>query len=198
MTEIVLAVEDELSERVARRLAGEAGLAVTACLGKSGVTYLQKRLSAFIQLAKRQNVLLLIDMDRQSRRRPCAPELIRHWLKEQDIPKKLFFRVAVCEIESWLLADHQAMRELFSDGIKLPNSPDLEQDPKKLLLLLARRARRSLREDLVREENGEPRQGLAYNAVLGQWVDNYWSPERAAQKSESLKRAMIRLRNISQ
>ena len=68
------------------------------------------------------------------------------------IPMNLVFRVAVREIEAWLLADHIGMKKLLVGGASnLPNDPDLLSDPKQVLLKLARKAPRAIKNDLIVE-----------------------------------------------
>ena len=74
--------------------------------------------------------LSLTDLDMA----PCASELIRNWFFPNSqlvaLPKTLFFRIAVREIESWILADKAA----FADFMGIPranfsNEPDKLRDP---------------------------------------------------------------------
>lgn len=108
------------------------------------------------------------------------------------------FRVAVREIESWLLADHQAMRSLLGQKAgKLPEAPDDLPDPKQTLLSLAQRAKRDVREDIVANRGSVASQGLGYNARLGQVIRQAWEPARAADRSPSLVKARARLRALA-
>ncbi len=70
----VLAVEDDLSQSVGSRLLREVNIDIDLCIGKKGITELKKRLPKFLQMAERQPVFLLIDMDRPTQRLPCVPE----------------------------------------------------------------------------------------------------------------------------
>lgn len=193
---VVLAVEDNLSQSVGSRLLREVNIGIDLCIGKKGITELKKRLPNFLQMAKRQPVFLLIDMDRPTRRLPCVPELVKNWMGTTLRPDKLLFRVAVCEIESWLLADHEGMRALFGNSTKLPDFPDTVPDPKECLINLARRAPRKIRELLVPEHDAAASKGTGYNDCLGKWVKETWSPERAAERSPSLKKTRIRLKEF--
>ncbi|MDR3620523.1 MAG: hypothetical protein P4L85_14325 [Paludisphaera borealis] len=138
MTWIVLATEDELSEQVGLCLAEEAGLEVGQRLGKRGNGYLRGRITNFCEMARQRPVLLITDLDRTS----CASALISDWMGTRSRPDGLIFRVAVREVESWLLADHEGMTELLGAKVgKLPNAPDELPDPKQKLLALAQRRR---------------------------------------------------------
>jgi hypothetical protein len=198
MKSIVLAVEDSLSESIGRQIARSAGWDVTGQPKiNNGKSQLEKNFEKYCQRARREAVLLIVDMDRSSVRHPCPSVLIDEWAKGHGIPPKMFFRVAVHEIESWLMADHEAMQILIGHNVKLPPNPDALVDPKMVLLNMLKQVKRHLRDGVVRVHGSNVSQGVAYNAVLGKLVDEHWSPERAAQKSESLSRAFSRLREFT-
>jgi hypothetical protein len=96
---IHLAVEDELSEWVLRRIIASrpTNYSIGAVFGKGGFGYLKRQVRAFNNAAKRCPFLLLTDLDQTD----CPPQLIADWL---DVPRQLDFllRVAVREVESWL------------------------------------------------------------------------------------------------
>lgn len=194
MTWLVLATEDELSETVGLRLAAEAGLEVGQQLRRGGFGYLKSRLRNFCEIASQQSVFLLTDLDRMK----CASALVTKWMGDLDPPKNLIFRVAVREIESWLLADHDAIRRLLGGRVgKLPLEPDSLPDPKQALMALAARAPRDVREDLVATEGALSSQGLGYNARLCHMVRQDWQPARAAERSPSLAKARMRLSELA-
>lgn len=193
MNWITLATEDELSEEVGLRLAEDAGLIVHERLRRGGFGYLKSRVSNFCEMAVHVPVLMLTDLDRVS----CAPALIADWLGERAKPPGFLFRVAVREIESWLLADHPAMNSLLGPRVTaLPDCPDQLSDPKQTLLTLAQRAQRAVREDLLIRQGANASQGLGYNARLGAVVRKNWSPSRAAERSPSLARTRKRLQEF--
>lgn len=192
---VALATEDELSERVGERLLDEVGLSVELRLRKNGFGYLKKNVEKFCMLAMRRPVLLLTDLDQT----PCPSELLHRWLERRERPENLVFRVVVRQIEAWLLADRIAMTELLGDGAarRLPDRPEAEPDAKRILLDLARRAPRDVREQLVRAKGAIAAQGLGYNSLLGERVMTHWSPERAASNAPSLARARRALRDLA-
>lgn len=192
---VALATEDELSERVGQRLLGEVGLHAEPCLRKDGFGYLKKNVEKFRDLAMHQPVLLLTDLDQA----PCPSELLHRWLGRRNMPENLVFRVVVREIEAWLLADRIAMTELLGNGAarRLPDRPETVPDAKHVLLDLARRAPRDVREQLVPAKGAIAAQGLGYNSLLGERVMTHWSPERAASNAPSLARARRALRRLA-
>lgn len=193
MVWIVLATEDELSEQVGLCLANEIGLEVGSKLRRGGNGYLRSRIPNFCQMAHTQPVLLITDLDRME----CPTVLMREWFGQREKPPAFLFRVAVREIESWLLADHDAMRGLLGPKApKLPDAPDNLADAKQELLRIARRAPRDVRDDLVVQAGTVASQGLGYNARLCAWVRESWDASRAAERSPSLQRARTRLREL--
>ena len=148
MSGLVVATEDELSEAVALRLAAEVqpALTVTQTLRRQGFGYLRSKMASWCQLAQQQPVFLLTDLDRLA----CPATLLTQWLGALTPPPNLLMRVAVREVESWLLADHLAMQQLLGEKGKLPPAPDSLDDPKQTLLTLAKKyAPRDVRLDLV-------------------------------------------------
>lgn len=195
MVHIVLATEDELSEEVALALAADAGLDVGQTLRKRGFGYLQSNIHKFCELARTFPVVLLTDLDRRN----CAPELVRTWIGRHHQPENMLLRVAVREIESWLLADHVAMVELLGAKVvsHLPREPDALPDPKRTLLQLAGFAARDVRADLIANAGAVASQGVGYNARLCELVRDSWRATRAEQRSPSLARTRQRLLELA-
>jgi len=129
----------------------------------------------------------------------CPADLIQNWLDPHQRPENLYLRVAVREIESWLLADHHGMRKLLGKAGGLPANPDTLREPKEHLLgLVARYAAKAVKEDLLAKQGAIASQGLGYNALLSAFVWDTWDPARAATRSESLKRTRDRLRDLAE
>ena len=186
---VVLATEDALSEAVGLRLLREHDILVRTpptLVRKNGAGYLRARMDRWKQIAARQIVLLITDLDDV----PCPLQLRADWLgTNRPCLANLLFRIAEREVEAWLLADHQAMTQLMGKKVKLPDAPDALPDPKQFLLKQAKNAPRAVREDLLAAQGAIARQGLGYNTRLTAWVEKEWSPQRAAERSPSLARA---------
>lgn len=107
----------------------------------------------------------------------------------------LLFRIAVREVESWLLADQVNLARFF--GIaqsSIPARPDELPDPKQKLIDLARKSRnRRLREDIVPRKGSTAKQGPDYNVRLEEFVNGIWNPRTAAESSPSLHRATLKI-----
>lgn len=194
MRAIALATEDELSEAIGLRLIADSPFheADVLPLRRNGSGYLKSKVESWRQLAGQQVVLLLTDLDQID----CPVALRNEWLGTRPVPDRLLLRIAVREIESWVLADHDAMRKLIGDRGKLPPAPDELGDPKAFLLNMVRKyAPRDVKQDLLAERGAMASQGLGYNRRLVAWVKSDWSPDRAAARSPSLLRARQALRD---
>jgi hypothetical protein len=190
MIPIALATEDQLSEAVGLRLLAETNLIANSTpqlLRKNGFGYLRSRIDSWRQMAERQIVLVLTDLDKAT----CPLVLLEDWLgSKRACPQQLILRIAVREVESWLLADHEGLKQLVGKKGRLPLAPDELSDPKQYLLSLAQNAPRAVREDLVAQKGSIAMQGIGYNSRLTNWVQSVWCPQRAAALSPSLDRAM--------
>jgi hypothetical protein len=134
-----LAVEDDLSEAVLRRLltVADRGYAIGAAFGKRGFGYLRKTISGWNQAARGVPWIVLADLDNQE----CPASLVNEWL---PIPKhhNLLFRVAFREVEAWLLADIGGLAGFL--GCKptaIPVEVESLPDPKAVVVGMARKSR---------------------------------------------------------
>lgn len=192
---INLGIEDPLSECVARRLLTLQGekYHVGFAYGRQGCGYLKKTAAGWNAGARSTPFLLLTDLDETY---PCPSALIQDWLGGRDRRhRNLLFRVAVREVEAWLLADTEGLAEYLGVNPRfVPADPEGLADPKAELVALARRSRsRDLRERLVPRPKSTAPQGRDYNACLREFVEGRWNPVRASERSVSLARTVERL-----
>lgn len=194
MATVALATEDVLSESVGLRL-----LAVylpqeiePLLLRKNGAGYLRSNISKWAQLARRHPVVVLTDLDRLA----CPVDLLASWQIGLHSSRDLFLRIAVREVESWLMADHQALRKLIGPRGALPAHPDEIAEPKQYLLRMAERAPRKVRSELLVPAGAFSSQGMGYNSLLSNLIRTEWSPQRAALRSPSLQRTCDRLEQL--
>lgn len=176
-----------------RRLLGErpVAYAIGAVFKQGGFGYLKKQSPAFNNMTKACPVLLLTDLDQ----RPCAQELLDEWLKHPRHPDFLL-RVAVREVEAWLLACDLELRGFLGIRRELHfSAPEVLADPKaELLKVAADSPRRELREAIVRRDTGgNLRQGPAYNSTLARFIDQKWQSKTASAKCPSLGRMISAL-----
>lgn len=197
---ITLGAEDELSEIVGRRLISEhaPGLQIIDTIGLQGNRQLRQQLRRLNQIAiYRHPVLVLTDLDRPQ---SCPPELLREWTQSRAISPNLLLRVAVLEIESWLLADRQGVAGWLSLAVnQVPSDPESILDPKRTLIELAGRSRnRALREAIVpRRGAGTHHTGPGYNESVGEYAINLWNTEVARSNAPSLDRAIMRIGELA-
>ena len=118
-----------------------------------------------------------------------------NWLTEAKHPN-LVFRVAVREVESWLLADRENLsRFLGIAEASIPMDSDRLADPKATLVELARKSRsKETRDRIVPRRGSTAKQGPDYNGCLGLFVSNSWDTAAAKAGSPSLARTINRLR----
>lgn len=196
MIGICVATEDQLSETVAEKLLAipNGNFHIEQRFRKNGNGYLKKRLPNFNEIARFKPVFLLTDLDD----RPCASELIYNWCAKQVLAPKLLFRVAVREIEAWLLADRECFAELIGvSPQKMPQNPEALPDPKRELMNLVKRSRnRELKREVLPDVGVKAKFGLGYNNALGRFVRDQWDPHRAARYAPSLEKAMARIAEL--
>jgi hypothetical protein len=185
---ILIAVEDLLSEAVARVLLDKSSRSFFVnCIGRKGAGYIKKNITSLNNTAKGYPVFVLTDLDYAE----CPPSLIRDWLPHTMQPN-LIFRVAVREVESWLLADRKGVAQFF--GIKttgIRSKPDEIMDPKQYLINLASKSRkRTIREAIVPATGSTAKIGPDYNGALIEFVYNKWQIKEATKNSTSLQRTL--------
>lgn len=193
---MTLAVEDYLSEAVARKMLHQSdnNYCVTNCLGRKGFGYLKSKINAFNMASKTLPFFVLTDQDSG-----CPPEKINKWLNSEP-NSNLIFRIAVMEIESWVMADRKAIAGFLSIPIaNFPYNMDDLSDPKQFLLTKAKKSRkRRLIEDIAPRAGSTAKIGPNYNARLSDFVRNSWDVYKAMECSESLSRAFRNLQKFKQ
>ena len=115
------------------------------------------------------------------------------------VAPNLLIRIAVLEIESWIMADRDGVAEWLGIAASaVPLRPERVPDPKRALVQLAARSRnRALREAIVpRRGLGSHRVGPFYNDAVGEFVAHLWDPDVARRCSGSLERAVFRVAGL--
>jgi hypothetical protein len=192
---INLAVEDDLSEAVLRAilLQSQRPFSVGSCLKKQGYGYLKRILPGLNDAAKGMPYLVLTDLDNAE----CPLSLISDWLSQPKHPN-LILRIAVKEVEAWLLAHREAWAKFLSISIDLiPDNVDEIADPKEFLINLVRRSNKgSLRHAIVPEKDSTAKIGKDYNGQLIQFVNQNWQMNIAKNYSPSLARTIKTIMNF--
>lgn len=137
--------------------------------------------------------MLLTDLDQCD----CPPELVTTWLSGRPKHDSFLFRVAVREVESWLLADMARLKSfLHLKSAPAIQAPEALLDPKQELPRLSLRSRvRQTREALVwrDDKSGRLWQGPDYNGTLAHFVAEYWDIFAARSICPSLERLFLAL-----
>lgn len=173
--------EKENSKDLPTRLSGPSGRAtpiplarVSASLGNRGKGYLKAKARALNCTARSIPVFVLIDLDH---RNPCPADVLMSWF--HGVPEaNMLFRVAVMEIESWVLADRDNCSGFLGIPMhRIPQDTDAIDNPKEFVVNLARRSkRREIRDELVPTPGSIVPVGPAYNAQLCAFVLRQWDP----------------------
>lgn len=185
-----LVFEDQISEFVMIKLAEKTDkFFISNSYSEGGFGYIKKNIRGFNEASKGCPFFVLTDLDNGD----CAPALISDWLKDPP-HANLIFRVAIREVEAWLLADIEGFSKYTGiSKVNFHSTPEDLPDPKAALLQLIKRCRkRDIREDILPKDEFA-KVGPNYNDRLSEFVIKHWNISRALKRSDSLKRAMQHL-----
>jgi len=178
-----------------RRLITSVGAMPGNVYGKKGKPHIRVKIQGYNHAARHSSWIVLVDLDHDA---DCAPLLHQEWLPH---PAPLMcFRVAVREVEAWLLADREQTASFLAVRRNLiPGDPELLANAQETMVNLARQSRRrEIREDLVpRPESGRP-VGPAYSSRLIEFASTHWRPDVAASRAKSLSGAVECLKRLLQ
>lgn len=203
MREVPYVVEGKLDRSVIHTLFDECGLIVSkrrASQWDGGGSAVLKAVDQHLATNPNKALVAIRDLDGSKTGFPCAGEARKEWLKSS--PPSLCFRIAVQEIEAWLLADKQAIISFFdvtesSYDQVIGSDPDSLHDPKMSLCLLAAQSRsRSIKHDVRLRPDGK--EGSTYTSTIIKFVKRSWNPKRAANNSVSLRRCLQRLKEFAE
>ncbi len=191
LNNVILAVEDRLSDAVATKILETFGAKIVKRIGFQGKSDLERKTPELNRAANGITVFMLTDLDSP---RECPPGLIHSWIRGTLNPR-FFFRVAIMEVESWVMADRIGFADFLSvPSHRIPSPTDDILNPKEFLISLARRSgKKAIREALVPTQGATLSVGNQYNTLLSEFVREHWDLERAATASPSLKRTLDRL-----
>jgi hypothetical protein len=190
-----LATEDELSEiTLLRILAKMNRYAVGTAYRRGGFGYLRRTIHGWNSAARGIPFIVLADLDDSE----CPATLINDWLNTEKSPN-LLFRVAVREVESWVLADPENLSRFLNVSPALaPTDTDVIADPKAAIVNLARKSRSAgIRNRMAPRKGSTAKQGPDYNGCLGSFMREHWDIGIARGNSQSLARTIDRLASFS-
>ena len=191
---IVIAVEDELSCAVMEKIIAFVGYNNTfRIFNARGYGKLKTSMPKFREASRTLPHIVLTDLDRSS----CPVALLAKW-GAKHLPANLLIRIAVREVEAWLLADRDGISNFLKiDKSKITCYPEIEEDPKRTLVNLSRKSRkRGLSKEIVPELTSSARIGPLYNFHFINFVKDHWDIDNARRNSESLDRALVRISNL--
>ena len=160
---ITAAVEGNVDEEVVRRLIEHVGGTPGPVYGRNGKDHLRQRIANYNQAARLSPWVVLVDLDHDAE---CAPPLRSAWLPA--LSPYMCLRVAVRQVEAWLLADRERLSKFLSVSTsRIPHNPESVEQPKIALVEIARYSRRrDIREDMVPRPGSGRSVGPAYTARL--------------------------------
>ena len=190
-----IVVEGNLDEIVVTKTLNQFYIQVNKVYEKGGKASILKNLRKYNAAAQSSSWpwIVVVDLDNPKN---CAPPFIKKHLPQRN--PRLLFRVAVMEIESWLLADRDQLAEFLAISRDLiPYHVEKEEDPKTTIINLARRSpNRDIREDLIPQKDSGAKEGPRYTTRMMQFVLKNWRPAIAARKADSLRRFIKAARTL--
>ncbi len=181
------AVEGLVDEVVVHRIASTVGGRVELVYGKLGKPYLDRKIAGYNQAARYSPWLVIRDMDHDE----DCPVVLRDILLPDPEPD-MCFRIVVRAVEAWLLADKENIAKFLGISVSVvPDNPESLDDPRRALINLARRSRRTrIRDDMVPIPGGGRSVGPGYAARMIEFVERSWRPDIAAVSAESLEKCI--------
>jgi len=197
---IRLAVEDDISEAVLRRLIGELrrdceidfaypphNRAAPRDL-KSGWGYLRSNLAAFAKASKIIPHIVLVDLDDSK----CPLTKAQEWLSTIPKSPNLILRIAVTEVEAWLLADFDGLMDYLH--VPKQSSPKPSENirfPKEAIICYAAKSRQNdIRRDMCPTRRRLGAVGPGYQSLMRSFARDIWDLKAASKNSISLHRAI--------
>lgn len=187
------AVEGIVDEAVVQKLIIGAGACPGTIYGKIGKAFLRQKVQGFNNAARTWPWLILTDLDNDA---DCAPTLCAQWIP--DPAPLMCLRIAVREVEAWLMADVESLAEYLRVArSKIPDNPEQLVDPKREMVNIARHSRRTaIQKDMVPREGAGRSVGPAYASRMIEYIQTSWRPNVASEQAESLMRAISCIRQM--
>ena len=163
---------------------------VRGARGLSGFGQLRIRLPAFNHAAASgEPFFVLTDLDVHAQ---CPGEVLPLWLRNIRRSRNLIFRVAVKEVEAWLIADKGNFADFLAvDSAHLPGRIESVTDPKLEIVRLARLSTSAdVMNDLVPRPGSTAEVGRLFERSLLSFAREQWNIDEAARHSRSLRRAL--------
>lgn len=192
---INLVFEDNLQEAVMLRLLGrlKEKYSIGELLNSRGFGKIKKNINKYNKASHHMPYFILTDLDRKS----CPLKLIKDWFDGDPNPN-LIFRIAIPEVESWLIADIEGFQKFTHSQYTLPKHADNIEDGKDFIFKIIRKStNKKLKKEIIPQIGSDAKIGIGYNSSLCEFVSSSWNPDQARFNSPSLNRAMLSLENFS-
>ncbi len=156
-------------------------------LNQGGKAKLLRKLPEYNRTAAVLDWLVIVDLDNDA---GCAPEYLSIILP--NARSKMILRIAVREVEAWLMADRERMATFLSAGLnRVPLEPDADPEPKQTIINLASRyANQERRQGMVPRHDSGAKVGEGYATHIIEFVHEKWRLEAARGHSDSLDRCL--------
>ncbi len=186
-------VEDDLGRAVLNRVFREFRSAIEprSFVVAAGKSRIDNRLASYNRAARSLPHIVLRDLDHDSE---CAPELIPR-LFPSGVSRYMLTCIAVREVEAWLLADRRNCARFL--GVRMndiPYNPEHLEDPKRMIIALARKSRsKDIRDAIPPRPGSTAAKGRGYNGELGRFIMTMWDIGEAAENAPSFARLVRKL-----
>ena len=178
---------------VLRAILARRGFAVGTVYGRKGIAYVRERAEGVaVRGAFGSRVLIVADaMDLTSR---CPGEACGRLVANP--PEGTLVRLAVREIEAWLLASRLELAAFLRvSPSRIPLDSDVVDDPKQTLVNIARHSPTlRLKQMIVPRDGVSSAVGVGYVDAVSEFLDRRWSLDAAVRVSRSLRKLDQRVR----
>ncbi len=194
---VSVVVEGDTDLPFVRKLVGSVGLRIGLEIDAAGKGNIGAEWAGYNAAAKGSPWFVLRDLDSDA---DCAPALLSALeYGKDDCSRWMRTRIAVREVESWLLADRDAVAEFFAvRASQVPDNPDSDPDPTRTLVNICRHSRKSvIKRGMVPRSGTGAAVGPLYESLVIQFGRENWDVTKALSRSDSLRRAQTALSSLA-
>lgn len=188
---IELLVEGYTDEIFLKKCLGDLGYAAGNVYGKRGVSYVMDKAAGFAVRGEFSPILILADL--MDLGVACAAE--GRQLLVPEAPRFALVRLAVPELESWMIASKRELADFFGISVtRIPTNGDVLEDPKRELINLARASNRARIQSMFVPRAGVSSVvGTGYVEGIAEFMSRHWRLAAAADNSASFSRFVERV-----
>lgn len=161
---------------------------------KGGKSNIVKKFAAYNYSARTQYWFVLMDIDNPKK---CPSAVIQEMASELN--PGMCFRLAIPQIESWLIADRRGLSKFLGISVDLITTyPDQLPNAKTEMVNLAYKStKRLIRNDMVLETKNSIEPGLGYSLRLSEFASKHWNVHEASLNSPSLAKCINALKKLA-